>query len=59
MAFEVLVPRYGHSEPGRLFRTADFPPTPLDELETIARELRAALGGDTGFDVEPLRPAPR
>lgn len=38
-----LVPRYEHSEPGRVFRTADYPCTPVEELAEIASELRMAL----------------
>jgi histidine triad (HIT) family protein len=38
-----LVPRYRTSEPGRLFRSEDYPHTPVAELEAIADELRAAL----------------
>ena len=40
-----VVPRYESSQPGRLFRAADYPTTPLVELVKVADELRAALGG--------------
>ncbi len=38
-----LVPRYDHSEPSRLFRTEDYPRTPVEELAEIASELRMSL----------------
>lgn len=38
-----LVPRYEHSEPARVFRTTDYPHTPVSELEEVASELRLAL----------------
>ena len=38
-----LVPRYEFSEPGRLFRAAEYPRTPLAELLKVAAELREAV----------------
>jgi histidine triad (HIT) family protein len=38
-----LVPRYPGSSPSRIFRERDWEPTPLEEREAIAREVRAAL----------------
>ena len=37
-----LVPRYETSQPGRLFRSSEYPQTPLSELMKVASELRAA-----------------
>lgn len=39
-----VVPRYEHSEP-RIFRTEDYPHTPVSELAEVASELRRALSG--------------
>lgn len=38
-----LVPRYETSEPGRLFRAAEYPRTPVHELMVVADELRRSL----------------
>lgn len=40
-----VVPRYPHSERGRLFREQDFEVTPLRELQEIAELIRGPLGG--------------
>jgi histidine triad (HIT) family protein len=38
-----LIPRYETSNPRQLFRAAEFPRTPVEALQEIADELRAAL----------------
>lgn len=38
-----LVPRYDHSDPSHLFRSEDYPCTPVEELAEIASELRLVL----------------
>ena len=38
-----VVPRYGHSEPGRVFKAVDHPHTPVEQLAEIANELRIVL----------------
>jgi histidine triad (HIT) family protein len=38
-----LVPRYDHSDSSRVFESADYPHTPVEELTEIASELRIAL----------------
>jgi histidine triad (HIT) family protein len=40
-----LVPRYESSVPGRLFRAAEYPRTPLPELLRVAAELKEAIAG--------------
>jgi histidine triad (HIT) family protein len=39
-----VVPRYPHSERGRLFREQDFDITPLPELEELAELIRGPVG---------------
>lgn len=43
-----VIPRYPHSERGRLFREQDFDITPLPELEAIAELIRGFLGKING-----------
>lgn len=42
-----VVPKYEHSERGRIFRTEDHPHTPVSELTEVASELRVALSRAT------------
>ncbi len=40
-----VIPRYPTSDPAQRFREDAFPPTPIEELERLAKALRAAVTG--------------
>ena len=38
-----LVPRYASSDPSKIFREEDYPHTPIDDLHSLADQLKSAL----------------